>query len=106
MKEAKFWFRRRADMLACKKGWAIINDRGIITRRHCSRIAPCIIGTKIATKVLKTAIWWKWMRARGGEILVKAEERETTERIREREDDSNVQHYCSVVLWRSCGELE
>ena len=28
-------------------------------------------------------------------ILAKAEERETTERIREREDDSNVQHYCS-----------
>jgi len=49
-----------------KKAAAIVTEQGGITS-HAAIISreldtPCVIGTKIATKVLKTATWWRSTR--------------------------------------------
>ncbi len=72
-------------MLACKKAGAIITDEGGIIS-HAAIVSrelgiPCIIGTKIATKVLKDGDMVEVDAERGVvKILAKAEERETTEK--------------------------
>ena len=52
-----------------RRAKAIITDEGGLTCHaaiiSCELGILCIIGTKIATKVLKTEIWWKWTPIRG-----------------------------------------